>query len=260
MAANYSKKLNGYNVPFFSQYKGQKSSLYQSSSEACLSGWNDIKSSAYNGLLLDSVATYRDGVCEVTKDSIKVATLVVHNTLNSNKGSQVHLIIQPNGHTSAYRYNSNQRNWKGIYPGMTSLSSVEGNWIHHAPGGLVENYSAEGLLLRSEDEKGYTITFTYDKDSKLQAVSGPFGDTLTYHYDESDHLRAITTPDGDLEYNYDTADRLVSVTYPDNRTRQYHYEDSRFPNHLTGITDENGDRYATWAYDAEGRAILSEHA
>ena len=47
---------------------------------------------------------------------------------------------------------------------------------------------------------------------------------------------------------------------PGNPTRTYLYEDSRFPHHLTGLTDENGDRYASWAYDAQGRAILTTHA
>jgi YD repeat-containing protein len=40
----------------------------------------------------------------------------------------------------------------------------------------------------------------------------------------------------------------------------YYYEDARFPHHLTGLTDENDNRFATWAYDAAGRAVLSEHA
>ncbi|MGA4638120.1 RHS repeat protein, partial [Pseudomonas solani] len=39
----------------------------------------------------------------------------------------------------------------------------------------------------------------------------------------------------------------------------YQYEDAN-PNLLTGITDERGIRYATWAYDDQGRAISSEHA
>ncbi|MWK60060.1 RHS repeat protein [Pseudomonas otitidis] len=45
-----------------------------------------------------------------------------------------------------------------------------------------------------------------------------------------------------------------------NRISKYHYEDSRNPNLLTGITDERGIRYATWTYDDQGRAISSEHA
>ncbi|MBU6953831.1 RHS repeat protein [Hahella sp. HN01] len=43
-------------------------------------------------------------------------------------------------------------------------------------------------------------------------------------------------------------------------SKQYHYEDSRFPHALTGITDEKGVRFATWKYDDQGRAVLSEHA
>jgi YD repeat-containing protein len=69
-------------------------------------------------------------------------------------------------------------------------------------------------------------------------------------------------------YSYDANNNLVSVTYPDatpadttdNPKRTYHYENASFPNALTGITDENGNRFATWSYDAQGRAISSEHA
>src|SRR5690606_26020131 len=50
------------------------------------------------------------------------------------------------------------------------------------------------------------------------------------------------------------------VQRPDQAQRIYHYEDSRFPTYLTGITDERGVRYATWTYDDQGRAISSEHA
>jgi YD repeat-containing protein len=61
---------------------------------------------------------------------------------------------------------------------------------------------------------------------------------------------------------------LASVGYPDatpadrndDPIRVYHYEDTGFPHHLTGLTDENGSRFATWAYDAAGRGVLSEHA
>ncbi len=42
--------------------------------------------------------------------------------------------------------------------------------------------------------------------------------------------------------------------------KDYHYENSQNPRLLTGITDENGVRYATWTYDDQGRAISSEHA
>ncbi|MGA4309466.1 RHS repeat protein, partial [Ralstonia nicotianae] len=58
-------------------------------------------------------------------------------------------------------------------------------------------------------------------------------------------------------YGYNSTGMLSTVTRPDGTTRQYVYEDSRFPTALTGIVDENGNRYATYAYDDQGRAISS---
>ena len=54
--------------------------------------------------------------------------------------------------------------------------------------------------------------------------------------------------------------RLSTITYPTGAARTYLYDDPDSANHRTGIIDENGNRYATWAYDAQGWAILSEHA
>ncbi|MGH8613902.1 MAG: hypothetical protein ACREYF_18235 [Gammaproteobacteria bacterium] len=73
---------------------------------------------------------------------------------------------------------------------------------------------------------------------------------------------------GAYRYSYDGNDNLASVRYPDETPsddsdspkRLFHYEDARFPHALTGITDENGNRFATYAYDDKGRAIVSEHA
>jgi len=66
-----------------------------------------------------------------------------------------------------------------------------------------------------------------------------------------------------VEFRYSVAGVLSSATstYGDKvATRRYYYDDLRGRNLLTGITDERGQRYATWSYDAEGRAISSEHA
>ncbi|MEE5087197.1 RHS repeat protein [Pseudomonas alliivorans] len=42
--------------------------------------------------------------------------------------------------------------------------------------------------------------------------------------------------------------------------RTYHYEDEYNATLLTGITDERGIRFASWAYDKAGRAISSQPA
>jgi YD repeat-containing protein len=53
---------------------------------------------------------------------------------------------------------------------------------------------------------------------------------------------------------------LISVTYPDGTVRKYVYENASYPNALTGIIDEFGDRYATYTYDSNGRGISTQHA
>jgi len=79
----------------------------------------------------------------------------------------------------------------------------------------------------------------------------------------------VTDPAGNLyTYQYDANSRLTTILYPDatpadlgdNPRRLYHYEDPAFPQALTGVTDENGVRFATYAYDAQGRGIRTEHA
>ena len=51
-------------------------------------------------------------------------------------------------------------------------------------------------------------------------------------------------------------ERVSSLSRPPTTatTLTYLYENSSLPFSLTGITDENGNRYVTWGYDTEGRA------
>ncbi|WP_230874700.1 RHS repeat-associated core domain-containing protein [Methylomonas sp. LL1] len=76
------------------------------------------------------------------------------------------------------------------------------------------------------------------------------------------------------KYAYDTKGNLTTVTYPDetpsivtdNPKKTYVYGElnntgyTGQPNALTGIIDENGVRYASYRYDAQGKAISTEHA
>ncbi len=124
-----------------------------------------------------------------------------------------------------------------------------------------EKYDAQGRLIAIRERSGLSQTLTYNASSLLQTVSDLFGRSLTFTYDASSRLQSVTGPAGiQLQYHYGPERQLTSVTYPDGGIRQYHYEDSRFPLALTGITDENGDRYAIWAYDAEQRVNESSHA
>jgi YD repeat-containing protein len=137
-----------------------------------------------------------------------------------------------------------------------------GNWRYTvAADDSVEIYDTTGKLLTLTDRAGHTQTLSYDAAGKLTAVTDTFGRSLSFTYDASGHIVTMTDPAGGAyNYTYDAAGNLASVAYPDGSSKTYHYEDPNFPNALTGISDENGNRYATYAYDVQGRAISSEHA
>ncbi|MCG7985217.1 MAG: DUF6531 domain-containing protein [Candidatus Thiodiazotropha lotti] len=266
---NYTQRLNGYKQPMDEEsvkthpYPAtNRTSYYDTRYKACTLGWQEIKSSLYGGLLENGTPYYRSGMCEIRHGSNYVLKLPIINSLNhtldAGSYTKVSYVSRGNGQTEVFRYQYYQ--WRPLYPGITSIAEIENGWSVTLNDNTVENYDESGRLVISTNQKGQNTHFIYDGEGRLQTVTGHHGETLTYTYDQAGFLTTITTPDGDLVYDYDAEGRLVSVTYPDNRTRQYHYEDLDYPYHLTGITDENNDRYATWTYDDEGRAILSEHA
>ena len=131
--------------------------------------------------------------------------------------------------------------------------------------GATLRYDSYGRLLSAADRSGKTTTYMYDSSGRLAAVTGPFGHTLSLGYDATGHLASLTDPTGAVyAYGYDANNNLVQVTFPDHTAKVYHYEDARFPHHLTGISyvDTAGfaTRYSTYAYDAKGKAIRTEHA
>jgi|GEM_PF-872552 len=136
------------------------------------------------------------------------------------------------------------------------------DWDVTTPDGHVETYDSNGRLTSIEARNGYTQTLTYDGNGLLTTVSDSHNRQLTFAYNSMDRLIKLTTPDNQ-EYHYSYTSSLAllkDVTYPDNGTVTYHYENTTFLTHLTGITDANGVRFATFEYDAEGRAITSKHA
>ncbi|MEW8051814.1 MAG: DUF6531 domain-containing protein [Candidatus Thiodiazotropha sp.] len=259
---NYAARMNGYRAPDYDNYQGLKSSFYDQANVACSDGWNEIKGRVYGGLLVNSYAIYREKICKIIYQGKTVMHLPINNTHDSHPvfGSYSSLQTFHRANGIHLTFNLSSGKWVTLTPSANQLIETETGWRLTASNGTIENYDSEGRLVSSHSSNGLVTHFSYNESGDLSTVTGHFGDTLNYHYNTSGRLIGISTPDGELGYSYDGQGRLVSVTYPDNASRQYHYEDPRFPYHLTGITDEKGDRYATWAYDAEGRAILSEHA
>ena len=124
-----------------------------------------------------------------------------------------------------------------------------------------ETYDAAGRLQSLVTRVGFTYTLAYDPGGHLASVADSFGRRLVFGRDGEGRVTSVALPDGGLvQYGYDGNGQLSAVSYPDNTVRTYVYENAAFFRALTGIVDENGQRFATWAYDAAGRAVSSEHA
>ncbi|MBX3664871.1 MAG: RHS repeat protein [Burkholderiales bacterium] len=127
-------------------------------------------------------------------------------------------------------------------------------------GDLAEIYDIDGKLASITSREGLTQALTYDGIARLTTVTDSFGRTLTFTYDGANRISTMTDPQGGgYQYAYDIRGNLTSVTYPDAKIRIYHYEHS-LPHLLTGITDENNVRFATWTYNSAGFATSSTYA
>ena len=140
-------------------------------------------------------------------------------------------------------------------------------WVYTDESDTVETYDDTGRLLSIATRSGALTSLTYDTGGVLTTVTDPHGRQLAFAYDTSGRIHVLTVPGGGTYvYDYDAANNLTSVTAPDSAARTYVYNESAntsgadLPHALTGIVDENNDRFATWKYDASGRATRAEHA
>ncbi len=140
-------------------------------------------------------------------------------------------------------------------------------WELTEPNGDYSAYDHQGVLQYKETASGQRTTLTRDSEGRLEKITGPFGHEITLTYDVGGRVEKITLPDGEeIGYSYSTAvtsgrTLLSQATYQDLTVRDYLYEKTSqaLDTFITGIIDENGDRYATYDYNADGYVTLSEH-
>lgn len=168
------------------------------------------------------------------------------------------------------------------YVGSSGLPAA---WQLSTAAEEVETYDVQGKLVSIALRTGSLITFDYSVAATpvtvapapglLIRVTDPFGRQLNLTYDSSSRVKQMTDPEGNaFAYSYDANENLVAVIYPDitpsdpldNPKRIYQYNEQAYTSNtaqlhaLTGIVDENNQRFATYNYDIQGRAISSEHA
>ncbi len=247
-------------IPEYLNVGRPKSNLYATRALACTSGWNDIKDQAFRGLLNTATVSYENDVCKLLDGADILGTLWINSDVFYRPpilSQNVHTISRPDG--TSYVFTQQAGQWKTISGVPVDLKQVGNEWQFTDKDGNVDLYAADGRLVSSTSLSGLTTSYNYDVDGALVAVNGPFGQSLTLSY-SAGRIANASTPLGSITYRYDNNNNLQFVDYPDGTTRQYHYEDTAHPNQLTGVTDARGIRYATWAYDMEGKAVMSEHA
>lgn len=144
-----------------------------------------------------------------------------------------------------------------------------------AAASAVEVYDRDGRLTSIAAAAGGALSFQYSDAATpaeiapttglLTGVVDAQGRTLQFAYESMTgappRVRQLVDPLGQpTTFGYDAVGNLASITWPDGTTRRFVYEDALFPAGLTGIVDERGIRIATYRYDAQRRATLTEGA
>jgi len=154
------------------------------------------------------------------------------------------------------------------------LAMLTNGWQLRLSGGDVETYDSKGRLVSVAYPDSPDVALSYDGLGQLTAVTDQFGRQLIIETDAEFRISAVSDATGARwQYRYDVGGNLEAVIYPDatpeetdNPSRTYHYSlnvsahNQISSSHLVGITDERGNRVATWEYDDVGRAISSVHA
>jgi RHS repeat-associated protein len=154
-------------------------------------------------------------------------------------------------------------------------------------------FNPQGKLVQIQAPTGEFVSLQHDARGLLVKVTDPQGRSLVLNYlasmdaqagDRFRGVQSIDSPVGRFGYSYgsllpqgaNASDptallaNLVRVSLPggQDQARLYHYEDARRPTFLTGVSvagrDDKGkpvvERYSTFGYDIDGKAILSTHA
>ncbi|MDB0568800.1 RHS repeat protein [Ralstonia solanacearum] len=171
-------------------------------------------------------------------------------------------VLRDDGAVYGFRQNGAAWTASGTQDTLSSITDANGKttgWQYTVVNtGTVETYDTSGKLQSVRERNGRTTALSYNAANQLTTVTAPSGRSLGFAYDSQNRVASVTAPDGAVTgYGYNSAGMLSTITRPDGTVRQYVYEDSRSPTALTGIVDENGNRYATYAYDAQGRATSS---
>jgi YD repeat-containing protein len=132
-----------------------------------------------------------------------------------------------------------------------------------------ESYDANGNLTAVYWANGESATFSSTAPSigniaglsVLNSVQDAFGRAITLAYDPvTGRLSTLQDPAGNSVAANFAAGMFSGVTWPDASVKTYLYENAAYPWAMTGVVDEQGQRFATFGYDANGVAVSTQQA
>lgn len=172
---------------------------------------------------------------------------------------------------------------------LSKLIDSNGNdtWELVLEDNSTHTYDDQGRLIRRDFVGSYALDFTYEEERSVEHPHSPVGRpssltdsrgrTLTFSYNTHGRLESFLDPElREYSYQYDEMGNLTKVIYPDGAERTYLYAEEGHINNgeycsynpsigseetmLTGIIDENGQRYSSYYYDCDGTVSNSELA
>ena len=144
---------------------------------------------------------------------------------------------------------------------LGQLTKTGDIWLYTAKNSDTYSFDATGRLTRWTNAAGAEQLLDYVNGTVT--VTDNLGKSLSFTEDAQHQPLTLSAPGLTIQYDYNANQRLSGLTRTrggEAEQRQFHYEDASNNALLTGITDERGVRYVTWAYDDQDRAISSEYA
>lgn len=189
----------------------------------------------------------------------------IEERVEHNATSEQAEVVEASG--AVQRFDLESGDWVDSSSQKGSLERLAGGgWRYTRYDDTVKTYNSQGQILWIQALNELRLTYTYE-NGKLTSIEDAYGHVVTFTYNANGFIETFTDPDSYVYTFGYLNENLTSVTYPDttlqdnsdNPTKTYHYEDGNHPHALTGLTDEEGIRFADWTYDEYGRATSSAH-
>ncbi|MEO1119439.1 MAG: DUF6531 domain-containing protein, partial [Pseudomonadota bacterium] len=183
-------------------------------------------------------------------------------------GTEGLINVRPDGQTVRYINRHSATSGMDVYVRINGeiggiLQNSTGGWIRQ-DGTQTERYDSYGRIRLVSDTQGEYLKYDYTDAAQRYPyrIRHSSGRILNMAFKSNGQLDYIILPTGEyVYYTHHPSGNLSSVDYPHTASqravRQYFYEKTGFPDHLTRIVDETG-RTHLWTYDSQGDALSSE--